>query len=128
MTLSYDFYKSILALNGNLSKEEFLDKCGVSGGYAKEVFSRIYDNIFSELIDLEEEYKLYYSREYDSFEAFLFRKMNIGYDDIVALMKFKESKDYIKIYRSGDSSSGDYGIGQFVFSETMHARVIELIT
>ena len=46
----------------------------------------------------------------------------------VALMKFKESKDYIKIYRSGDSSSGDYGIGQFVFSETMHARVIELIT
>lgn len=128
MKLAYDSYKSIIVINGELTKEDFIKKCGVNRGYSKEVFERIYENIYSELVDLIDEYKIFYSMEYDSFEEFLYRKLNISEDDIEKLLKFSESKDYLKIFRSGDASSGDYGISSFIYSDDMYDRIMALIT
>jgi hypothetical protein len=128
MRLAYDYFKSIIVINGELTKEDFINKCGVDRGYSKEMFERIYENIYSELVDLKDEYNIFYHLEYDSFEEFLFRKLNIKEEDIEMLMKFSKSKNYLKIYRSGDASSGDYGIGSFIYSEPMYDRINALIT
>ncbi len=128
MKFSYDFYKSILVLNGKLTKDSFLKEVGASKGYAKEMFERVYDSIHSELIDLIEEYELYYSKEYPSFEHFLFRKMNISEKDIIEMIKFKNEKSYRKIFRSDDGSTGDYGISTFIYSEEVRDRIMKIIT
>ncbi|CAM1356363.1 hypothetical protein [Tenacibaculum ascidiaceicola] len=128
MQFSYDFYKSILVLNGNLTKETFLQEVGASRGYAKEMFERIYDSIHSELVDLREEYELYYSKEYPSFEHFLFRKMNISVEDIDDMIKFESEKEHRKIFRSDDGSTGDYGISSFIYSEEIRDRIMKIIT
>lgn len=49
---TYDFCRYIMVVNRNLTKDYFLDKAGIRGGYAKDMFSRIYDSIFSESEDL----------------------------------------------------------------------------
>lgn len=128
MKLAYDFYKSILVINGELTKEEFIKECGASSGYAKQVFERIYESIYSELVDLKNEYELYYNMEYYSFEQFLYRKLNISPQDIEKLIEFSESKDYLKIFKYRDYSSGDYGLGSFIYSEPMYDRIMALIT
>ena len=128
MKLAYDFYKSILVINADLKKEEFLSECGSSSGYSKQVFERIYESIYSELVDLRREYDQFYKMEYESFEKFLYRKLNISPDDIESLIAFSESKNYLKIFKYRDYSSGDYGIGSFIYSEAMYDRIMALIT
>jgi hypothetical protein len=70
MKLAYDFYKSLLLVNKKLTKEIFLAKTGALDGYSLNMFSRMYDSITSELIDVEREFEKYYSFEYKSFEQF----------------------------------------------------------
>lgn len=43
---TYDYCRYIMVVNRNLTKDYFLDKAGIRGGYAKDMFSRIYDSIF----------------------------------------------------------------------------------
>ena len=53
MKLSYDFGKSLLLLNSRLTKDIFLEKSGAKNGYSITLFSKMFDSIFSGLIDLE---------------------------------------------------------------------------
>ncbi len=72
MKIAYDFYKSILLINKNLTKEIFIAKAGANAGYAYNMFSRIYDSIESELINLDIEYNKYYSFDHSTLEHFLY--------------------------------------------------------
>ena len=128
MKLTYDFYRSILVINKNLTKDIFLGKAAVKeSGFAKEMFSRMYDSIFSELIDLEREYEKYYSKEYEKFEVFLYKKYNLEAEGIEALMDLKAKNDDYKIYKMEDYSYGDYSLGQFTFSETIYDRIMNIL-
>lgn len=128
MKLSYDFYKSLLLINKHLTKEIFIEKAGVQDGYSLKMFSRMYDSVTSELIDVDEEYKKYYSFEYNSMEKFLYRKYNLKEEHIIELMEErKNNPDYV-LYRKDDNSYGNYGITQFSFSDTMYDRVVEILT
>lgn len=127
MKLAYDFYKSLLLVNKNLTKEIFIEKSGAGNGYSLDMFSRMYDSITSELIDVEREFDKYYSFEYKSIEQFLYRKYNIKAEHIKELMEEKSSNPECIIYRKDDNSFGDYGIGTFTFSETMYDRVTNII-
>lgn len=129
MVLRYD-YQSIFVINRNLTKDIFLQMASIEkDGYAKDMFSRMYDNIFSELIDLEYEYQKYYSKEYDCFERFLYRKMYLDDEDIDKIIEIKkENSDYIVYLKKDDYSYGDGGgLMQFAFSETMHERITNIL-
>ena len=59
MVLAYDFYKAFWLLNPKLSKDNFLKIVGAEKGYSLNMFTRIYNSIYSELIDVENEYEKY---------------------------------------------------------------------
>lgn len=127
MRYSYDFYKSIVVLNRKLKLETFLTLTGAEKGYAREMFTRMYEGIFSELIDLESERLRFYGFEYNSLEQYLYRKFNLPEEDIGALMKMKaECEDY-GIFRTDDLAYGDSGVNQLAFSEMMNNRIDDIL-
>ena len=128
MKLAYEFYKSLLLINKNLTKEIFLEKSGAQNGYSLNLFSRMYDSVTSELINVDFEFEKYYSFEYESIEQFLYRKYNIEENEIDELMQFRKDNPDCILYRKDDASYGDYGIPQFMFSESMYDRIIEVLT
>ncbi|GAB4015029.1 hypothetical protein GCM10028808_39220 [Spirosoma migulaei] len=127
MKLAYDFYKSLLLLDSKLTKEIFLDKAGVKDGYSLQMFSKMYDSVFSELINVEKEYETYYITEYKSLETFLFKKYNLKQEDISLIINEKEKYPDCQLYRKDDNSYGDYGLVQFTFSEVMYDRIVNIL-
>lgn len=127
MKFNYDFYESLLLINSNLTKDIFLEKAGAQDRYSKDMFSRMFDSIFSELISVEEEYSKYYSFEYKSFEQFLYKKYNLDVEEIEKIMKLKKELPNCILYRKEEFSYGEYGIMQFAFSDTMYERVCDIL-
>jgi hypothetical protein len=128
MKLEYDDNKSVYVIHKKLSRELFLKKIGVtSDSYAEEMFSRLYDCIYSELVDLQREYEEYYKMEYSDLYHFLYHKHNLSDDQVSILEKLlKQTSDY-KVFRKEDFTYGDYGIEQFGFSETMGDRITNIL-
>jgi hypothetical protein len=91
------------------------------------MFSRMYDSVTSELINVDEEYEKFYSFEYASIEHFLYRKYNLRTEHIEKLMKERKNNPDCVLYRKDDNSYGDYGIAQFTFSDAMGDRIIEIL-
>lgn len=127
MKLTYSYSKSFLLLNRNLTKKIFLDKSGVKEGYSYIMFSKMYDSIFSELIDLDYEYEKYYSFEYTSLKEFLYKKYNLNEEDITELLEERRKNPACGLYRKDDNSYGDYGLAEFSFSEVMYERIINIL-
>jgi len=128
MLLNYRYDESLLLINKNLTKELFLQKAGVTKGYAYEMFASMYDSIHSELINIKEEYTKYYSFEYPMLEAFLYKKLNVKWDHIKMVAKQMEKNPDCILYRKKDGySHGHYGLTQFTFSDTMYKRVIKIL-
>ena len=103
---TYDNFRYIMVVNRNLTKNYFLDKAGIRGGYAKDMFSRIYDSIFSESEDLVDSYEKYYSQEFDSLELMLEKKYNVPKENVdMFIQDLRENADYTLI----DFDSLSYG-------------------
>ena len=95
---TYDFCRYIMVVNRNLTKDYFLDKAGIRGGYAKDMFSRIYDSIFSESEDLVDSYEKYYSQEFDSLGLMLEKKYNVPKENVdMFIQDLRENADYTLI-------------------------------
>ena len=130
MRIQYDSYSSLLLLNPSTSRRKFLKKVGVKKNtYSYDMFYRIYDFIHSEIIDLKKEYERYYFIEYDTYENFIYQKLNVEYDIIESVkQKLKENKSLRLFYKPDELSYGDSGsIYNFVFSEEMEERIFKLL-
>lgn len=128
MKLAYDFYKSFILINKNLIKDIFIEKTGAKSGYSLNMFSRMYDSITSELIDVDWEYKKFYAFEYETLEQYLYRKYNIKEEFIIELMEERKNNPDCILFRKDDLSYGGNGeLTTFAFSEIMHDRIIEIL-
>jgi len=127
MKFTYDFFESIILIDSTLTKEKFLEFTGATSGYALDMFSRIFDSITSELIDLEKQFKEYYAFEYITMERFLFRKFNLESEDIDKIMREKKINPHCIIYKKRDYAYGNAGLDQFAFSEPMYERIFKIL-
>jgi hypothetical protein len=127
MKLAYDFYKSILLVDSRLNKEIFLEYAAARSGYALEMFSRMYDSITSELINLEKQFCDYYAFEYITLERFLYIKYNIEEADIEKIMQEKQANSHCVVYKRKDYAYGDYGLDDFAFSDPMYERIRDIL-
>jgi len=120
-----DFGQFFIIIDKNLTKEIFLTNVKVEqGSFAEDMFSRIYDSIFSELINLEEEFEKYYSIEYKSIQHFLFQKFCFPSDVIKDFFSLKsQSESYCIFYKHEKDSYGDYSITRYAFSDEMYEKV-----
>jgi len=123
-----DFEPFFIVIDKTINKEIFLSRIGVKKNtYAEDMFSRMYDGIFSELINLEEEYETYYQIEYKSLEHFLFHKFCVPDDVIKDFLKLKsENEDYTIFYKKNIYSYGDYGIIRYAF-ETLYDKITNIL-
>ena len=127
MILHYDFYKGFWLINPKITLDFFLEKTGAEKGYALEMFTRMYNCIFSELINIEDEYLKYYSFEYETFETYLYKKYNLEIKQIKKIVRKKNKFSHCNIYKKDDYSYGDSSIPQFITSETMHKRINKIL-
>lgn len=70
---AYGAYKYLLVHNKDLSLDIFLQRVGARAGYAKDMFTDIYNAIFIEGDDVRELFNTYYVQEYQSIENFLLK-------------------------------------------------------
>ena len=127
MKFSYDYSKSFFLINKELTRDLWLRKSGAQRGYSMDMFSRMYDSIFSELIDVEREYTKYYSFEYTKLEQFLYKKYNLSPEDIEEIMELRKANPDYSLFKKDDYSYGDYGIMHLAFSESMIDRVTDML-
>lgn len=128
MKLQFDYFTSILIVKKGLSKEKFLQRTGGNAGsFASNTFSRMYDCIFSGTCDLEAEYEEFYKPEYDSFEEFLYRKMNLDEETIASVIEFRQESSEYSILKKKENNCCDYSLEQFIFSDTLYPRIESIL-
>lgn len=94
----YDYGRYLMIVNKNITKEYFLTKSGVVGGYAKDMFVRLYDAIFAESDNLVQTYDRYFKQEFESLGELLLKKYSVPketVEEIVALLN--NNSDYTLI-------------------------------
>ena len=127
MKYSYDSYKSLIVVNRNISKDYFLSRAGALHGYAKDMFSRIYDSIFSEAECVDDILNKYYYEEYEKMEDFLYSKYCINREDVNKIMHLVYSiEDYI-LYDFEELNYGDSSAVTFAFSTDMYERINNIL-
>ncbi len=124
MKLTYSFDKYLIVINDLLTKEAFLELAGAGKGYSQSLFIRIYDCIFSELVNVEEEYNKYYSIEYENLWLFLFKKYNIKIENIEEIREEKGRNSRNTLFRKENSH---LWLEYFMFSEAMYERIINIL-
>ncbi len=128
MRYSYSSYRSLLVVNKRLTKNMFIEKAGVQKGkYAADMFSRMYDWIFSEANNVEEDYNLYYKVEYLSFKDFIRKKYCISNDSLKKILTLKEENENYTIIAFDELSTGYGEFIDFVFSDELHDRFINFL-
>ena len=123
---TYDYYRYIMVVNRKLTKEYFLDKDGIRGGYAQDMFSRLYDSIFSEAEDLLDSYQRYYSQEFDSLGIMLEKKFNVPKENVDEFIQdLQDNTDYTLI--KFDSLSYGIDIDSWLNSDYFNKRLNKLL-
>jgi len=134
MRYNYDLYRSLIVVDRRLTKDFFMQKAGIKQGkYAEDMFSRMYDWIFSEATYLEDVFEKYYKPEYRDFRDFLYKKYIIPDETLNEIMKEKNSNENYTIIDFDELSSGDNGFIGLVFDNgmdepyNMYDKIIKLL-
>lgn len=114
----YETYRYLMRVHKG-DKKDFLALAGVKKGFAKEMFSTIYDAIFAEAKDVKEMYDTYYKNEYKSFEHFLKMHYSIPSNVVKKYSRISKEKDYRLIDLDGLSYGGEIVSGLVLSDELM---------
>lgn len=117
----------MVLMHPELTESVFLGKAGAKSGYARKMFTEMYQSIISERIDVIAEYKKFYSIEYPTFEEHLYKKYNLDIELINELVEAVNQNPDCKLYRKDQNSYGNWEISTFINSETMFDRVNEIL-
>ena len=79
---AYEYCCYIMVVNKNITRDYFLEKAGIHGGYAKDMFCRLFDSIFAESENLLDSYGKYFHQEFSSLDEMLEKKYNVPQDII----------------------------------------------
>ena len=118
---AYDSYRYIMKVHKG-DKEEFLNQAGAREGYSREMFSMLYDAVFSEASDVKELYQEYYGTEYRDVRHFLSMHYSIPDKYLSEFVKACESDEYKLIDFNSLSYGGD-AVNGLVMSDEMGIRM-----
>ena len=118
---AYDSYRYLMKVHKG-EKEDFLAQAGAREGYSREMFSMLYDAVFSEASDVKELYNEYYSNEYRDIRHFLSMHYSIPDKYLSEYVDVCESEDYRLIDFNSLSYGGD-AVNGLVMSDDMGVRM-----
>lgn len=129
----YEFKKDhnkayIFHITKNISKRKFLKAIKIrSGCFAGNLFSRVYDCFFSEMIDLCEEYRKYHNREYGTFKEFLQKKYNLPFDVAEAGEQKLLKHENTTLFLRKEHVTGDYNLEMFIMSSDGAQNILNAV-
>lgn len=126
MRYAYDMYKYLIFAHKDLTEEYFLQKSGVTGGYAKELFLRIYKSLFSESEDVKHIYESYYLDEYSSYKEFLMGFYGLEEKWTEEIMEKLNSNPTLKLYDYKALAVGE-NFDDFITSENVYDRFQKIL-
>ena len=128
MIYSYDTYRYIIIVNKNISLDIFLKKCGAKTGFAKNMFTHLYNSIFAESTNIVEEFDEYYKIEYNSLQNYLHRRYAVPKNKAKNIVKTKESNPNYTIISYDALSYGMENNDNFLFGEILYNRIMDILT
>lgn len=117
----YNFCRYLMPVHKG-TRNEFLNRAGTPKNFSRKMFGEIYDSIFTEATDVEQQYREYYGKEYADFTKFLSMNYSLPAEEV---RKYAETLSSGK-YRLLDFSTLDYGnasLENFFMSDEMFERM-----
>lgn len=126
MRYAYDMYRYLIFAHKDLTEELFVEKSGAQGGYAKELFERIYKSIFTESMDVQYLYDTFYRTEYNGLTDFLTGYYQLELEDAKEITDTLEQRKDLRLYDYDSLSAGE-NFDDFITSEDVYERFEKLI-
>lgn len=126
MRYGYDYYRFLIFAHKDLTEEYFVEKSGAVGGYAKELFQRIYKSLLSESMDVQYLYNTFYRTEFKGMKEFLtgYYQLEPKYaDEIVDILNNRKE---LRLYDYNPLSTGE-SFDDFITSEDVYERFEKLV-
>ena len=126
MRYAYDMYRYLIFAHKDLTERYFVEKSGAIGGYAKELFERIYKSLFTESMDVQYMYDTFYRTEYKCLTDFLTGYYQLEPEYAKEITETLKQKKDLRLYDYDSLSAGE-NFDDFITSEDVYERFEKLI-
>lgn len=126
MRYGYDMYRYLIFAHKDLTEDYFVEKSGVIGGYAKELFQRIYKSIFSESMDVQYMYDTFFLAEYRDLAEFLKGYYQLEPEWANEIVDILNNRKELRLYEYDSLSAGE-NFDDFITSDEVYKRFEKLV-
>ena len=126
MRYGYDMDHYLIFAHKDLTEAYFVEKSGAVGGYAKELFQRIYKSIFSESMDVQYMYDTFYRTEYKDLVEFLRGYYQLEPEWANEIVDILNNSKELRLYEYDSLSAGE-NFDDFITSEEVYERFEKLV-
>lgn len=126
MRYGYDMYRYLIFAHKDLTEDYFVEKSGAIGGYAKELFQRIYKSIFSESMDVQYMYDTYFLAEYRDLAEFLKGYYQLEPEWANEIVDILNNRKELRLYEYDSLSAGE-NFDDFITSDEVYKRFEKLV-
>ncbi|MDN5423098.1 MAG: hypothetical protein L0G07_06800 [Chryseobacterium sp.] len=110
-----------------MNRDKFIEVAGATKGHSKELFGRMYDALKSENINVIEEYEIFYSLEYDNLGSYLYRRWNMDYEMVEAIVQQLKENSQLLFFRRVERSYQGSALRNFMSEEPMIDRIEKIL-
>lgn len=126
MRYGYDMFRYLIFAHKDLTEDYFVEKSGAIGGYAKELFQRIYKSMFTESMDVQYMYDTFYRTEYRDMMEFLTGYYQLETERAKEIVNILEDKKELRLYEYDSLSAGE-NFDDFITSDEVYERFENLV-
>ena len=126
MRYGYDMFRYLIFAHKDLTEDFFVEKSGTIGGYAKELFQRIYKSLFSESMDVQYLYDTFYKTEYKGMTEFLIGYYQLEPEKAKEIVNILDDRKELRLYDYDALSAGEH-FDDFITSEEVYERFEKLV-
>ncbi|MCF2564814.1 hypothetical protein I6E12_11975 [Prevotella brevis] len=126
MRYGYDMYRYLIFAHKDLTEDYFVEKSGAIGGYAKELFQRIYKSIFSESMDVQYMYDTFFLAEYRDLAEFLKGYYQLEPEWANEIVDILNNRKELRLYEYDSLSAGE-NFDDFITSDEVYKRFEKLL-
>lgn len=119
-------YRYLIFAHKDLTEDYFVEKSGAIGGYAKELFQRIYKSIFSESMDVQYMYDTFFLAEYRDLAEFLKGYYQLEPEWANEIVDILNNRKELRLYEYDSLSAGE-NFDDFITSDEVYKRFEKLV-
>jgi hypothetical protein len=127
MIYYYDYFEFMFFIHKDMDRDKFLLAAGATKGYARDMFSRLYDAFASEKIDVIEEYETFYRVEYETLGHYLYHRWNMTAETAMEIVTTVNEQPDLRFFRRVERSYAGNQLRRFMTEDLMFARIKKIL-